>query len=594
MDSKETLLRKKLADLGCAAIIVPTNDPHFGEYTQDYYKTREWYSGFTGSAGTLVVTTDTAALWTDSRYFVQAAKELQGGHVQLMKLKMPNTPTIEQWIINKYSQGVKVAIDKALFSYDEYLNLKKSLSPCMVELINDPFNSVWIDRQPLKFNTIESLPTEYSGEKTKSKYSRVINLLGVYNAPFIYVVSACDEVAWLCNIRGTDIEYNPLVQSYAVVTNTAIHLFINIDSLSETARTTLLEQGVELHPYTSFENFLSKVPTNYIRICSTSKITVRDYNALNVEGAEFMDDPILGGTINHLKSIKNDTEIAGFKKAFLVDGIAWCKLLKFIEDNLAKNVLEELNEYMIGEKLIEFRKQIPEYKGESFEPIVAFGAAAALPHYSATKTSSQKVGDNNFLLMDTGAQFVFGTTDTTRTIPIGNLTNEQKRHYTLVLKGMIDLSMAKFPRGTRGSQLDILARGPLFNDGLMYFHGTCHGIGHYLCVHEGPQSVRMEENLVTLKPGMVISNEPAIYFDGKYGIRTENAILVENWKTTQFNDFYQFNTLTLVPIATGCVQKELLTTEELEWLNKYNAHVYKTLAPHLDIKTAEWLAKFIN
>jgi Xaa-Pro aminopeptidase len=575
-------VRKKLVELGCSAMIIPTNDPHFGEYTQDYYKTREWLSGFTGSAGTLAITLGEAALWTDSRYFVQSAKELHGADIKLMKLKMPYTPTISQWITGQYPQGAKVAIDQSLFSYQEYLALKKSLAPCTVELINDPFASIWTNRSPLHFNTVEHLPLDYSGEKTKTKYNRIVKALNVVGKHFVYVVSACDEVAWLCNIRGTDIEYNPLPQSYAVITDVAVHLFVNIDSLSDEAAASLKEQGVELHQYTAFENFLSAIPNNYTRICSPSKITVRDYNALTIKGAEFMDDPTLGGTINHLKSIKNETEIAGFKKAFLVDGVAWCKLLKYIHDNLAKG----LNEYEIGEKLIEFRKQNPEYKGESFEPIVAFGAAAALPHYSATAQDAQKIGADNFLLMDTGGQFLFGTTDTTRTIPIGNLTAEQKRHYTLVLKGMINLTMAKFPRGTRGSQLDVLARGPLFNDGLMFFHGTCHGIGHYLCVHEGPQSVRMEENPVTLAPGMVISNEPAIYFEGQYGIRTENVVLIKDWKTTPFNDFYQFETLTLVPIATSCLQTELLTQQELDWVHDYNKHVYNTLAPHLDKETA--------
>lgn len=582
-------IRKELADLGCSAIIIPTNDPHFGEYTQDYYKTREWYSGFTGSAGTLVVTLNEAALWTDSRYFVQATKQLSGSGVKLMKLKMPETPTIAGWIQAQYPQGANVAFDKSLFSYADYLSLVKELAPCKVVLIDDFISKVWRDRPALQFNTIEYLPVEYSGEETKSKYNRVVKALGTESVPFVHVVSACDEVAWFCNIRGTDIEFNPLAQSYLILTHEGIHLFVNIPSLSAPAKEALLRNGVELHPYQSFERFLLEIPPHFVRICAAQKITVRDYQALDVAGAVFRNDATLGGTINYLKSIKNETELAGFKRAFVTDGIAWCKLLKYIGENVAAGVA--LDEYSIGEKLIEFRKQAPEYRGESFEPIVAFGAAAALPHYSATALNSQKIGGDNFLLMDTGAQYLFGTTDTTRTIPVGKPTDKQKRDYTLVLKGLIDLSVAKFPRGTRGSQLDILARGPLFNEGLMYFHGTCHGIGHYLCVHEGPQSVRMEENPVTLAPGMVISNEPAIYFEGEYGIRIENVMAVECWKTTQFNDFYQFNTFTLVPIETGCLQKDLLSKEELSWVDRYNKHVYETLAPHLDAETAQWLNK---
>lgn len=586
-NTKLALFRNKLIECGCTAMIIPTNDPHFGEYTQDHYKIREWLSGFTGSAGTLVITLEDAALWTDSRYFVQAEKELGGTGIRLMKLKMPGTPAIGEWIKGQYPKGGKVAIDKSLFSWCEYLSLEKSLFPCTVELVDDFVSSIWRERPALEFNKIEYLPESYSGEDTASKHKRVTETLEIGKKAFVYIVTACDEVAWLCNIRGCDIEYNPLPQSYAAVSDGAIHLFVNRESLSGEALSVLEKNGVVLHPYTGFEPFLQSVPAEAVRVCTFSKVTVRDYKALDKPGAVFLEDPVTGGTINHLKSVKNNTELSGFAKAFEADGIAWCKVLKYIHDSLAAGIA--LNEYSIGEKLIAFRKENPLYRGESFEPIVAFGAAASLPHYSATADNSRPVGTGNFLLMDTGGQYLCGTTDTTRTLPLGNLSDVQKRHYTLVLKGMIDLSLARFPKGTRGSQLDILARGPLFNDGLMFFHGTCHGIGHYLCVHEGPQSVRMEENPVTLRPGMVISNEPAIYFDGEYGIRIENVLVIEAWKNTVFNDFYGFRTLTLVPINTSCVQKELLTGQELQWLNTYNKHVYDTLSVHLDPQTAAWL-----
>jgi Xaa-Pro aminopeptidase len=333
---------------------------------------------------------------------------------------------------------------------------------------------------------------------------------------------------------------------------------------------------------------LQQIPASTLRICSKGSITVRDYNALDIPGATFIEDPTLGGTINYFKSIKNNWEKEGFRKAFMEDGKAWCKLLKYIDDSLASS--QPINEWTIGEKLIEFRKESPDYKGESFEPIVAFGKAAALPHYSATEESAQTIGNNNFLLMDTGAHYPYGTTDTTRTIPIGTLTEQQKRHYTLVLKGMIALSMAKFPQGTRGSQLDILARGPLFSDGVMYFHGTGHGIGHYLCVHEGPQSIRMEENPVALAQGMVISNEPAVYIPDQYGIRTENVILVKECEYNSFNTFLNFETLTLVPVDLSCVLPNLLSQSEKDWINSYNMHVCNTIAPYLDMETAQWLS----
>ncbi len=580
-------LREKLSAMNISAIIIPTNDPHFGEYTQDHYKVREWLSGFNGSAGTLVVTLAEAALWTDSRYFVQAAAQLQGSGIKLMRMKMEGTPTIAQWILSQYPQGEMVAIDKSLFSYSEYESLCKELSPCKVVLIDDIFDDLWDGRPQLKFNPVIWLETKYTGESASSKHERITNALGLQDERFAYIVTMCDEVAWLCNIRGTDIEYNPLPQSYAIITNTAIHLFADLDSISSEVQQKLLQDKIELHPYSSFSALLSQFPADTVRVVSKNKITVRDYMALDTPGVRFIEDPILGGAVNYYKSIKNNWEKDGFCKAFILDGVAWCKVLKFIDDSLAQGTT--LTEWEIGCKFAEFRALSEYYRGESFEPIVAFGPAGALPHYSATKESSQIIGSGNFLLMDTGGQYIFGTTDTTRTIPVGELTPQQRRHYTLVLKGMISLSMASFPKNTRGCQLDILARGPLFNDGAMYFHGTGHGIGHYLCVHEGPQSIRMEENPVTLVPGMILSNEPAVYVEGEYGIRTENVILVQHWQHNRMNEFYNFKTLTYVPIDTTCVEWNLLDAQQQQWIKEYNANVYKTIAPLLSEEEAQWL-----
>lgn len=580
-------LREKLSAMNVSAIIIPTNDPHFGEYTQDHYKVREWLSGFNGSAGTLVVTLQGAALWTDSRYFVQAAAQLQGSEIKLMRMKMEGTPTIAQWILGQYPEGELVAIDQSLFSCSEYEALCSELAPCKVKLIDDIFNGLWNGRPSLKFNPVIWLDTKYTGESARSKHERVVAALGIKDERFAYIVTMCDEVAWLCNIRGTDIEYNPLAQSYAIVTNTSIHLFADLDSIDEEVREKLLGDNIELHPYNSFSRLLAELPAETVRIISKGKTTVRDFMAMNVPGARFMNDPVPGGAVNWYKAIKNNWEQEGFSKAFLADGVAWCKVLKFIDDSLAAGV--QLTEWEIGEKFAHFRSENENYRGESFEPIVAFGPAGALPHYSATKESSQVVGTGNFLLMDTGGQYVFGTTDTTRTIPVGELSPAQRRHYTLVLKGMVRLSMARFPKNTRGSQLDILARGPLFNDAAMYFHGTGHGIGHYLCVHEGPQSIRMEENPITLVPGMVISNEPAVYVEGEYGIRTENVILVQHWQFNKMNEFYSFRTLTNVPIDTTCVEWDLLDAQEQQWVKEYNEGVYKTIAPLLNDEEAQWL-----
>ncbi len=597
-------LREKLSVLGLEAMIIPTNDPHFGEYTQDYYAVRAWLSGFTGSAGTLVVTLKSAALWTDSRYFVQAEKELQGADIQLMKIKMPGTPSVVQWL--KESMVESVAIDEAIFSYSEFLSLKADLAPkCRVVPVKDPFSEIWRERKPLTFNAIAHLPVGFSGEETSSKYAGLVEklapTLALYGGDlsgseaikpkFAYIVTACDEVAWLCNLRGTDVEYNPVAQAYAVVTEESVHLFAAKERLEREAMAYLAEQDVQVHGYAGYEEFLMNLSGSRenekekrVVICSKGRLSVRDYNALlsNGDGVVIVDDPIEAGALNNLKSIKNDVELEGFRRAYLYDGVAWCRLLSFIDESIKNG--NPLTEYEIGEKLIEFRKDRIEYRGESFEPIVAYGANGALPHYSATRDKSGVVPSSggNFLLMDTGAQYLFGTTDTTRTIPVGDLDDEKKKFYTLVLKGMISLSMARFPKGTRGAQLDILARGPLFSEGAMYFHGTGHGTGHYLCVHEGPQSIRMEENPVTLEPGMVMSNEPAIYFNGRYGIRTENVIAVKEWKETEFNKFYEFETFTLVPIATSCLLPELLSTPEKEWLNAFNARVCSQISPLLN------------
>lgn len=643
-------LREKLAAQGLHAMIIPTNDPHFGEYTQDYYKARAWLSGFTGSAGTLVVTLESAALWTDSRYFVQAERELQGVDIELMKIKMPGTPSIEEWLKSqsagicsasdgsgggaKHEGGAEVAqpqgngrkfsvaIDEAIFSYSEFMSLAANLAPeCIAVPVKDMFDDIWQERKKLVFNQVNYLPVGFSGEETSSKYAGLVERLSGCiaangNGKFAYIVTACDEVAWLCNIRGTDVEYNPVAQAYAVVTEEGIHLFAARDMMGQDVKAALAEQGVILHPYDGYVAFLEGVSASgAVVICSKGKISVRDYKALAGESSgqtavKIVDDPVTGGALNRMKSVKNEVELEGFRLAYLYDGVAWCKLLKYIDDSLKGG--KSLTEFEIGEKLIGFRSERIEYRGESFEPIVAYGANAALPHYSATRECSGRVPapvsapsapasaagsesagpEGNFLLMDTGGQYLFGTTDTTRTIPVGEVDEDKKRFYTLVLKGMISLSMARFPRGTRGAQLDILARGPLFSEGAMYFHGTGHGTGHYLCVHEGPQSIRMEENPVALEPGMVMSNEPAIYFEGRYGIRTENVIAVKEWKETEFSMFNEFETFTLVPIATSCILPGVLSDKEVEWLNNFNARVCNTISPLLESEEERgWLAK---
>lgn len=567
-------LRSLLAEDDISAMIIPSNDTHFGEYIPEYYKCRQWLSGFTGSAGTLVITTDKAALWTDSRYFIQAEKELEGSGITLMKMKVEGTPTVNQWLKESLGDEDIVAIDEDLFSYQEYSALVDDLSPITATMIPDPFSQIWEDRPALEFGSIQNMPEEYAGESITSKHKRLCDALRS-PIPFVYIITSLDEIAWLCNIRGNDVEYNPLVLSYAVVFEEKIVLFLRQEMLSPEAMRSLTTQGVELMDYEEFSDYLLTIEPKYVRIFSANKITAKNYFAAleNIyQPAVFppaMADTAPGGTINYMKAIKNPIELDGFRKAYAEDSKAWNKILAYIKENITDKSAAEyekapLTEYDIMQKLVEFRSECPDYKGESFEPIVAYGANAALPHYSATSPEDAAViMQKGFLLIDSGGQYSYGTTDTTRTIPVGPLTQEEREDYTAVLKGMIDLALAKFPKGTRGCQLDILARGPVYQMGKVYLHGTGHGIGHYLCVHEGPQSIRMEENPVTLAPGMVMSDEPAVYVEGSHGIRHENTIAVTTWKE---GGYYQFETLTKVPIDKEPIIPEMLSDQEKEWL----------------------------
>lgn len=561
--SLRTLMERK----GISAMIIPSNDPHFGEYIPDHYKCREWLSCFTGSAGTLVVTGHSAALWTDSRYFVQADKELAGTGILLMKLKIAGTPSIPEWIKSELPEGGTVAIDEDLFTYSEYKGYQSALDPLKVEMISDPFDEIWEGRPSLEFHSVECMPESVSGESVISKRERLCAALGV-GTPFAYVVTALDEIAWLCNIRGCDVEYNPLVIAYAIVTTDKITLFGCVDMFPEQVKSYLRSQDVEIVGYSSFTDALKGLGDDVVKIFSSDQATAKNYMDA---GPNILPDPTTGGTLNLMKAKKNSVELDGFRRACAEDSKAWKKLLEYLRVNIVEKdpqeyILNPLTEYDIAEKLIEFRRESEDYRGESFEPIVAYAANGALPHYTATKESCSVIRQRGFLLIDSGAQYTYGTTDTTRTIPMGPLTQEEMEDYTAVLKGMTDLSMARFPQGTRGAQLDILARGPLFSRGKKYLHGTGHGIGHYLCVHEGPQSIRMEENPVHLYPGMVLSNEPAVYVEGSHGIRIENTIVVSPWKVGDDGEYYEFETITQIPISTVPVVWSRLSEEEKQWL----------------------------
>ncbi len=571
-------LRAELANDDYSAIVIPSNDPHFGEYIPDRYKTIQWLSGFTGEAATLVITQKKAAIWIDSRFFISGEQELRGTGIEIMKLKVEGTPTIAGWLKSQLDEDDIVVMDENLFTYGEYTGMLDDLAPMNVALIPDPMDAVWTDRPTLQFNPIRIMDESVCGESVKSKHQRLTANLESHlgGEKFAYIITVLDEIAWLCNIRGTDVEYNPLVLSYAIVTEKEITLFLRQEMLSEEAIRSLCSQGVILRDYEEIGRALSSLPTDLVRIFSSDRVTACNFLAATESvNSDFpmrrAADPTVGGTLNRMKAVKNEVELAGFRRAFIEDGKAMVKVIGWVKENAGKGITE----YDVAQKLIECRSECPDYLGESFPAIVAVGANAAAPHYMPPANGSAPIPAQGLILIDTGGQYTYGTTDTTRMIPLGSQPQEIIDDYTAVLKGMVDLSRAVFRKGTRGCQLDILARGPVMAQGRMYMHGTSHGLGHALCVHEGPQSIRMEENPVPLEAGCVLSNEPAMYLEGSHGIRHENVVAVVPAFTTGSGEFYRFETLTVTPVDMSAVNYDMLDAKEIAWLEDFNARFGK-------------------
>ena len=588
-NTKEKLsqFRNYMAGAGFDAFVIPSNDPHFGEYVQDYYKCREWLSGFSGSAGTLVVTLSQAALWTDSRYFLQAEIELDGSGIELMKMKESGTPTIPEWLLSVLQPGSIVGADESLIQVSEYNGLIASINPLVLTLTRDPFSVVWNGRPPIFSSVARTVKREISGEESASKLMRVNETLG-QDGEFYYLLSSCDDIAWLCNLRGADIPYNPLLYSYLLFGRGKAELFVSGKSIDGTVKEVLLKEGINVREYSQINSYLKNLDPIVPVVMPFGKTSMRLFNILKLyRGAgNIIDDTIPGGVAGSLKAVKNPSEIEGFRKAMVNDGVAWVRFIIELEKRLSK-AYPRPAEYELSEILIQKRSESPDYLGESFAPIVAFGPNGAQPHYTPSPVTPCEIGPRGFLLIDTGAHYPYGTTDTTRTFFLGEPNREECLDYTSVLKGMISLSMALFPPGTRGASLDILARGEVYKRGQRYMHGTGHGVGHNLCVHEGPQSIRMEENPVTFRPGMVTSNEPAIYREGEYGIRIENLVCCA--LSDNAPGFYSFETLTLVPVDTKAVDVAFLGEECTKWLNSYHKWVYETLAPQLNHEEKKWL-----
>lgn len=576
-----TVLRAIMIRKGISAFIVPSTDPHSGEYVPEYWETRKWISGFTGSAGTVVITLDKAGLWTDSRYFLQAEEQLEGTGIILFKERVPGTPTIANWLGQVLQPNEKVGIDGWVNTVSEAENLILELKKYHLSLITieDPFISLWQNRPSLPSEPIFILPETYSGRSCKEKLDLINNELQKSQANAL-LLSSLDEIAWTLNLRGKDVHCNPVFVSYLLITPQANTLYIYPEKINQEVMAYLEHQQIQTKPYTAIEQDLKDIQGMQFLLPPTTNFTL--YQTIATQ------NDIIRQTspVTFLKAIKNETEIAGFHKAMKRDGVAMVRFLKWLKETVRTNQETEMS---IDQKLYELRAEQDEFQGISFDTIAGYQEHGAIVHYEATPETSSQLKAEGLLLLDSGAQYLDGTTDITRTIALGPVTEEQKKDYTLVLKGFIALSTAEFPHGTCGTQLDILARQYMWKDGINYGHGTGHGVGHFLNVHEGPHQIRMNYVPAPLLPGMTITNEPGIYKAGKYGVRTENTMLVVPSRETEFGVFYKFEPLTLCPIDQEAILPEMLTTEEKAWINQYHKNVYEALSPMLSETEKQWL-----
>lgn len=564
------------------AFIIPSTDPHLSEYVAPYWMSREWISGFTGSAGTAVILMDKAGLWTDSRYFLQAEKELEGSGITLYKEMLPETPSITKFLCQNLKPGESVSIDGKMFSVQQVEQMKEDLAPyqLQVNLFGDPLKNIWKDRPSMPDAPAFIYDVKYAGKSCGEKVAAIRTELKKKGI-FALFLSSLDEIAWTLNLRGSDVHCNPVIVSYLLVTQDEVVYFISPEKITQEVNKYLQEQQVSLRKYDEAESFLNSFAGENILI-DPKKTNYAIYSAINPACKVVRGE----SPVTLLKAIRNEQEIAGIHHAMQRDGVALVKFLKWLEASVLSGKETELS---VDRKLHEFRAAQPLYMGESFDTIAGYKEHGAIVHYSATEESDVTLQSKGFLLLDSGAQYLDGTTDITRTIALGELTEEEKTDYTLILKGHIALAMAKFPAGTRGAQLDVLARMPIWSHGMNFLHGTGHGVGHFLSVHEGPQSIRMNENPIVLQPGMVTSNEPGVYKAGSHGIRTENLTLVCKDKEGMFGEYFKFETITLCPICKKGIIKEMLTAEEVKWFNDYHQTVYKKLSPSLNEEEKKWL-----
>lgn len=578
-------LREEMEKHDIDAYLIPDKDPHLSEIPPLHWQSRTWISGFTGSQGTVVITKDKAYLWTDSRYFIQAAEEIKGTEYILCKEGIQDTLTPLELICEILNKDQSIGLDGTLFSISQIEEWQKTLSEKEIGLNTtlDLFNIIWTERPPLSAFPIFIYPLEYSGVDSQTKIKQIQDKLKQNNTEAL-IATALDEIAWCLNLRGNDIAYTPVFISYLLITLDHVFLFIDTKKIQPEVNAYLKEIGVETVPYSEAFDFIknNKLFSSILLDKQTTNYTLfQSFPA----GTKFK---LTNNPIPLLKAIRNEAEQKGLKQVMVKDGVALVKFLIWLEQNKDSGKESEIS---IAEQLLNYRKEQDQFISESFSTIAGYKQNGAIVHYSATEKSNAMIKPQGFILIDSGAQYLDGTTDITRTIALGELTEEEKRDYTLILKGHIALASAVFPSGTRGSQLDILARLPLWENKLNYLHGTGHGVGHFLSVHEGPQSIRMNENSTTIQPGMVISNEPGVYKENSHGIRTENLMLVSEGSEGMFSDYLHFETVTLCPICTKGIIKSMLSTEEVNWLNTYHQKVYNRLRPYLSKEEQNWLER---
>lgn len=577
-------LRELMKREHLSAFIFPSTDAHQSEYVADHWRGREWISGFNGSAGTAVVTMKSAALWTDSRYFLAAEEQLEDTEYQLMRLKMEGTPTITEWLGKELQdvQSPEVGLDGMVNSYNYVKDLSYSLRKLggiTLRTNLDPLEQIWENRPSLPANPVEIQPLEYAGETLASKVVRIRKSLRELHADGM-LVSALDDIAWTLNLRGTDVHCNPVFVSYLLIESDKVSLFVDDNKLSPEVKQYLQDNQVSLYNYNKVEKCLESY-SEYNILLDGDETSYYLWKTVKCQEIVAAASPIPA-----MKAVKNEAEIEGYRSAMLKDGVAMVKFLKWLKPAVEAGGQTEIS---IGEKLTSLRAEQKLFRDISFDTIAGYAQHGAIVHYEATPETDVVLKPEGLILIDSGAQYQDGTTDITRTIALGAVSEEMKHIYTLVLKAHIQLELVKFPDGASGTQLDAVGRECMWREGYNFLHGTGHGVGSYLCVHEGPHQIRMEWMPTPLRAGMTLTDEPGLYLAGKFGVRIENTVLISDYMSTEFGKFLQIEPLTLCPIDTTPIDVDMLLPEEIDWLNAYHHSVYEKLSPFLDEEETIWL-----